>query len=235
MNRAQRSISTRPITAQYATCRGRLREPEEVDASRRKNTAGGSATLWRGTSASVPGFRDAASVRLTGTNLPHHEILSAQSYAKGPKGTPEAMDMLAAILGGGQTSRLYQSLVVDKKLASSAGAFYSGSARGAGQFGVYATPRDGVSFDTLETAMDQIIRSMTTAPPEAGEFRGAPRRGLSPSTPINRQSVFQRANDYRHRAFDRDNHPDVEIGAPIPRCSPRHEPGRPAHLLKKNP
>ena len=103
--------------------------------------------------------------------------------------------MLAAILGGGPTSRLYQSLVVDKKLASSAGAYYSGYSRGPGTFGVYATPRDGVSFDTLETAMDQIIRSMTTTPPEAGEFERAKTRLVAEYT-YQQDNQFQLAQDY---------------------------------------
>ena len=112
-----------------------------------------------------------------------------------PKGTGEALDMLAAILGGGQTSRLYQSLVVDKKLASNAGAFYSGYARGPAQFGVYATPRDGVSFDTLETAMDQIIRGMTMTPPESGEFERAKTRLVAEYT-YQQDNQFQMAQDY---------------------------------------
>ena len=67
------------------------------------------------------------------------------SYVKGPKGTAEALDVLSAILGGGPTSRLYKTLVVDKKLAVEAGAYYSGYSRGPGTFAVYAIPRDGVS------------------------------------------------------------------------------------------
>jgi zinc protease len=133
---------------------------------------------------------------IPGTKLPQLiRYYRAPSYVSGPKGTAEALDMLAAILGGGQTSRLYQSLVVDKKLASSAGAFYSGNARGPGSFAVYATPRDGVSFDTLETAMDQIIRSMTTAPPEAGEFERAKTRLVAEYT-YQQDNQFQLAQDY---------------------------------------
>ena len=133
---------------------------------------------------------------IPGTNLPQLiRYYRAPSYAKGPKGTPEAMDMLSAILGGGPTSRLYQSLVVDKKLASNAGAFYSGYSRGPGSFGVYATPRDGVSFDTLETAMDQIIRSMATAAPEAGEFERAKTRLVAEYT-YQQDNQFQLAQDY---------------------------------------
>jgi zinc protease len=133
---------------------------------------------------------------IPGTRLPQLiRYYRAPSYAKGPRGTPEAMEVLAAILGGGPTSRLYQSLVMDKKLASNAGAFYSGSARGPGEFGVYATPRDGVTFDTLEREMDQIIRTMTMAPPEAGEFERAKTRLVAEYT-YQQDNQFQLANDY---------------------------------------
>jgi zinc protease len=133
---------------------------------------------------------------IPGTRVPQlTRYYRAPSYVGSPKGTGEAMEMLAAILGGGQTSRLYQSLVVDKKLASNAGAFYSGYSRGPGSFGVYATPRDGVSFDTLETAMDQIIRGMTTAAPEAGEFERAKTRLVAEYT-YQQDNQFQLAQDY---------------------------------------
>jgi zinc protease len=133
---------------------------------------------------------------IPGTRVPQFiRYYRAPSYMGSPKGTGEAMEMLAAILGGGQTSRLYQSLVVDKKLASNAGAFYSGYSRGPGSFGVYATPRDGVSFDTLETAMDQIIRGMTTAAPEAGEFERAKTRLVAEYT-YQQDNQFQLAQDY---------------------------------------
>ena len=117
------------------------------------------------------------------------------SYVTGPKGTGESLDMLSAILGGGPTSRLYQSLVVDKKLASNAGAYYSGYSRGPATFAVYATPRDGVSFDTLETAMDQIIRGMTMTPPETGEFERAKTRLVAEYT-YQQDNQFQMAQDY---------------------------------------
>ncbi len=133
---------------------------------------------------------------IPGTRVPQFiRYYRAPSYVGSPKGTGEAMEMLAAILGGGQTSRLYQSLVVDKKLASNAGAFYSGYSRGPGSFGVYATPRDGVAFDTLETAMDQIIRGMTTAAPEAGEFERAKTRLVAEYT-YQQDNQFQLAQDY---------------------------------------
>jgi len=133
---------------------------------------------------------------IPGTKLPQlMRFYRAPSYAKAAKGTPEAMELLAAILGGGPTSRLYKTLVVDRKLASEAGAFYNGNTRGPGELGIVATPRDGVSFDTLENAMDQIIRSVTTAPPEMGEFERAKTR-LVADYIYQHDNQFALAQDY---------------------------------------
>ncbi len=61
------------------------------------------------------------------------------------------------MLGGGQTSRLYRALVVDKGIAANAGAWYQGTALDATRFGVYASPRSGVSIEQLEAALDDVI------------------------------------------------------------------------------
>ena len=50
----------------------------------------------------------------------------------------EALDVLAQILGGGPQSRLYKTLVLDRKLAADAGSWYSGDAVDTAEFGVYA-------------------------------------------------------------------------------------------------
>ena len=116
-------------------------------------------------------------------------------YAKGQKGTAESLEVLAAILGSGPTSRLYKTLVVDRKLAVEAGAYYNGYTRGPGEFGIYAVPRDGVSFDTLETAMDQIVRGLTNAAPDQGEFDSSKTRLVANYT-YEQDNQFVLANDY---------------------------------------
>jgi len=70
----------------------------------------------------------------------------------------EALDVLAEVLGGGTTSRLYRSLVVDQALAVSAGAYYDPSSRGPARFGIYASPRPGVGMDALEDAVDAELK-----------------------------------------------------------------------------
>lgn len=82
------------------------------------------------------------------------------SYGKGEPGEAEALEVLSHILGGGQTSRLYRILVVDKKLATSAGAWYGGTAVDDSRFVMYASPRPGVAFADIEKAIDEILASI---------------------------------------------------------------------------
>jgi len=127
---------------------------------------------------------------LPGTKLPQLlRMYRVPGYVKSPKGTAEAMEVMAAILGNGATSRLYKTLVVDRKLAVEAGTSYDGHNRGPSTFYVFAVPRDGVSFDTLETAMDQVIAGMMRAPPEEGEFARA-------KTQLIANYTFQHDNQY---------------------------------------
>lgn len=57
--------------------------------------------------------------------------------------SPEALDLLAEILGGGQTSRLYRVLVVEKQIAAGVDADYSGVSVDDARFAVSVTPRPG--------------------------------------------------------------------------------------------
>ena len=95
------------------------------------------------------------------------------SYVQAKPGVAESLDVLAEVMGGGPTSRLYQSLVVDKKIAVNAGAWYGGYSRGATQFGIAAYPRDGVPLEQLEKAVDEVIGDMMAAPPAKDEFTRA--------------------------------------------------------------
>ena len=133
---------------------------------------------------------------LPGTKLPQLlRMYRVPGYVKSPKGTAEAMEVMGAILGNGATSRLYKTLVVDKKLAVEAGASYDGNNRGPGTFYVYAVPRDGVGFDTLETAIDQVIASMMRANPEEGEFARA-KTQLIANTTYQHDNQYLLAQDY---------------------------------------
>ena len=82
------------------------------------------------------------------------------SYTTAKEGEAEALDVLSEVLGGGSTSRIYRSLVVDKKLAASAGSWYQGTALDDTRFSVYASPRPGVELDALTDEIDAIIRDV---------------------------------------------------------------------------
>jgi zinc protease len=72
-------------------------------------------------------------------------------------GESEALEVLAHILGSGSNSRLYDTLVVKKRVAVSAGAWYSGNAVDMGKFGVYGVPQPDETLPKLETEIDAVI------------------------------------------------------------------------------
>jgi zinc protease len=84
----------------------------------------------------------------------------APAVTKAEPREAEALYLLMKILGGGATSRLYQSLVVQEKIASSAGGWYSGLYLDSGSIGVYAVAADGVPLDRVEQSIDQVLRDL---------------------------------------------------------------------------
>jgi zinc protease len=78
----------------------------------------------------------------------------APSYRTDQDHQAIAIDVLSTILGDGPTSRLYQSLVVDRQVATGAGAYYSGSSYDDTRFVVFARPSPGVEPATVEAAID---------------------------------------------------------------------------------
>ena len=81
------------------------------------------------------------------------------SYTKSRKDAA-ALEVLAHVLGRGQTSRLYGALVVDRHVAVNAGGFYQGSALDDTAFGVYALPQPGVAFPAVESAIEDVIADL---------------------------------------------------------------------------
>lgn len=79
----------------------------------------------------------------------------APSYQKTPKDkkAPYALQILENIMGGSATSRLYSSLVIDQKLALSAGMSYSPNSLDLAQMTFWASPVKGVSIERIETAL----------------------------------------------------------------------------------
>ena len=82
------------------------------------------------------------------------------SFATAKPGESEALEVLEHLLGTGSNSRLYRDLVVDKKLAVSAGAWYDSTVLDLSKFGVYAAPRPGVTLQQVEQEVDAVIAKL---------------------------------------------------------------------------
>jgi len=84
-------------------------------------------------------------------------VYLAPSFFFGDRAQVYPLNVLSEVLGGGSTSPFYRTLVIDKKLAVSAGLYYSGQNLGPSKFGVYVSPRPGVSMEQIETAVDEFF------------------------------------------------------------------------------
>lgn len=84
----------------------------------------------------------------------------APSYTAGEKRYAYALQVLAEALGGGATSRLYRTLVLDQNVALAAGAHYSPGALDLSTFGFYATPQKGVAIADLEAAVEAEVKKV---------------------------------------------------------------------------
>jgi zinc protease len=73
-----------------------------------------------------------------------------------------AMSLLADILGGGNQSRLYQKLTVEKKISAYAGAWFSADMLDYGAIGLYATPNAGVSIEEVEKGVDEVLAEVVS-------------------------------------------------------------------------
>ncbi|HXE69856.1 MAG TPA: pitrilysin family protein [Hyphomicrobiaceae bacterium] len=78
------------------------------------------------------------------------------SFASGPPGEGESLELLARIIGGDDTSRLYRRLVVEK-LASTAGANFSSAGRDSGRLAFVIIPLEGVALEKVEAVLDAVI------------------------------------------------------------------------------
>jgi len=82
----------------------------------------------------------------------------------------ESLELLADTLGGGSTSRLYRTLVVEKGLAAQVAAYYQSDSLDDGRFVIAAVPRDGVGFDKLAQAIDAIVADVAKTGVPADEL-----------------------------------------------------------------
>ncbi len=101
------------------------------------------------------------------------------SYANAQPGEAEAIDLLADILGSGATSRMYRKLVVEDKLATSAGGWYQSSGIDQTRFMIYGVPNDGVTLEDLRDGLRAVINDVAENGITAEELDRAKRKVLA--------------------------------------------------------
>ncbi len=100
----------------------------------------------------------------------------APSRRTGAPGEAEALDVLADILGGGSTSRLYRQLVVEKGIAITARAGYDPGGIGPSAFSLGGTPRGDTTVTGLAAAFDHVIADLIDKGVTADELARAKER-----------------------------------------------------------
>lgn len=125
-------------------------------------------------------------------------MYTTTSYSRAEPGEAEALDILAYVMGTGTTSRLYQRLVVERKIASYAGSWFSGDALDYGDLGFYAGSQPGSGVEALskvEAAVDQVIEDVIRDGVTAEEVADA-KNSLLSATVYLKDNQMSRARIY---------------------------------------
>lgn len=116
----------------------------------------------------------------------------------GPDGKPVeaweiyALDVLAAILDGGDSARFSTRLVRGQELASHVSAYYQSTSRLQDMFRIDATPRDGRTLAELEAAIAAELETLRTSPPMTEELARVKTQVLA-DTVFQQDSMFYQA------------------------------------------
>ena len=102
-----------------------------------------------------------------------------------------ALNVLESILSHGKSSRLYQSLVYDQKLALAVGADYGLMQADPGLFYFYALVKPGERTEAVEEALLKEIRRVQTEPPNEQELQRAKNQ-------IEAAHIFEQDSNFRH-------------------------------------
>ncbi len=86
-----------------------------------------------------------------------HRDYVVPSYITAKPGEAEALDLLMKIAADGATSRLYKRLVVEEKIASSAGGSYQGSGLDYGTISLYAVADNAANLPKVEASIDKVL------------------------------------------------------------------------------
>ncbi len=103
-----------------------------------------------------------------------------------------ALEVLAGVLSGGKSSRLYNSLVYDKQVALSAGASYEGLYRDPFLFYAAATASRGRKIEDVEKALLDEMEKIKKDPPSEREVQKA-KNQIEASFIMEQDSIYMQA------------------------------------------
>ncbi len=109
----------------------------------------------------------------------------APSARYGATEQAQPLEVLAHVLGGGPSSRLYRELVVEAGLADQAHVWYEADVRGPARFSVNVQPRRGVGLAQIEEAVDRVLGRVLAEGVGAEEVERSRRR-------LQAEAVFAR-------------------------------------------
>ena len=92
-------------------------------------------------------------IRVRQASLQRSYFAPSYRINQGDEVAPYALQILESIMGGSATSRLYRSLVIDQKIADSAGMSYSPTMYDLSEITFWASPKKGISIETVEQAL----------------------------------------------------------------------------------
>ncbi len=103
----------------------------------------------------------------------------APSLGSSNAGRVAAFEVLAQVLGGGTTSRLYRALVIGDGKVVSAGAGYSSDPMGPGRFVFYASPKPGAKLDAIANDIEKELKKLIKNGLTSGELGRVKKRMLA--------------------------------------------------------
>ena len=103
-----------------------------------------------------------------------------------------ALEVLGAILSGGESARLHRELVYRQRLAREAGASYDYTSIDPGLFTAYAQPLPGQSEAAVEAALTRELERAAAEPPTAHELEKA-KNGIEADFIFGQDSLFYQA------------------------------------------
>jgi zinc protease len=109
---------------------------------------------------------------------PHVGIPLVTKVYRAPRGG-DALELLTEIAGGSTNSRLYKDLVIDQRLAVSAGADYDPISLNDTTFSVYASPTPGTTVQQLESALEAEVKKLATDGVTPEELKSARQRTIA--------------------------------------------------------